>query len=631
MACGPNGERAPRDRSATRVALLAVLALAAVLRFAGIGFGLPLELRPDEEVFRQAVARMAETGDLNPHRFEYGGALFHALYGVVRGVHAIARLVDPSAAGTFEDFAKRPSAVIPIQRSLSALLGVATVLLAWKAGRRLGGEAGGLSAAVLLAVLFLPVRDAHFGCVDVPAAFASMAALVAILRAVDAGTPGSFVFAGALAGVATGIRYVPVVLALPLWFAAWRAERACGRGALRAAFGPRVLLAAASMIAGALLSAPYCVLAFEEFRSGFQGAFFVGGQSHFEPLGRLRDVALTGLPRAADWPFTAAAAAALLVALFGRDPAARTVALFVAAYAAALAAGTNFYLRWLNPVLPPACALVAGLFARATRSWKHGAAACVALTAAAGALPAFRSVGIDRLFLRETTFEQVAEFARDRIPGAASISCPAPGIARVLGGQVRLAPWDPHALAALPEWWAIVPRHPFRDVGRDPAWVSAVLRGEARVESLARFPAIDPARWDQVEFEDADFFFYPLRGYAAVERAGPDFEVLRVSPRPRDPATPGPPPPVVSVVVRRDSIHVDLGAPYGIDVLGYYVRFAPEAAAASGAFLGPFPCGREPFDLPLTRAIRGRYVLQAATVAPAGLGPWSASAIVVIE
>ena len=55
------------------VAVLAVLAVAAGLRFAGIGFGLPLELRPDEEVFRQAVARMAETGDLNPHRFEYGG------------------------------------------------------------------------------------------------------------------------------------------------------------------------------------------------------------------------------------------------------------------------------------------------------------------------------------------------------------------------------------------------------------------------------------------------------------------------------------------------------------------------------------------------------------------------------
>jgi hypothetical protein len=617
------------------VALLAVLVLAAVLRFAGIGFGLPFELRPDEEVFRHALARMAETGDLNPHRFEYGGALFHALYGVVRGVHAIVRLVDPSAAGTFEDFAKRPSAVIPIQRSLSALLGVATILLAWMAGRRLGGTAGGLTAAALLAVLFLPVRDAHFGTVDVPAAFASMAALVAILRAIDSGTKGAFVLAGALAGVATGIRYVPVVLALPLWFAAWRADRASGRGALKAAFGPRVLLAAASMIAGALLSAPYCVLAFDEFRSGFQGAFFVGGQSHFEPLARLGDVALVGMPRAADWPFTAAAAVALIVALFGLDPAARAVALFVAAYAAALVVGTNFYLRWLNPVIPPACALIAGLFARVTRSWKHGAAACVALTAAAGAFPAFRSVAIDRLFLRETTFEQAADFARERIPGAAAVSCPSPGIARVLG-QVRLAPWDPHALAAFPEWWAIVPRHPlsrhpFANVGRDPAWVSAVLRGETRVESVARFPAIDAAHWEDVEFEDADFFFYPLRGYAWVERAGPEIEVLRVFPRPRDPATSGPPPPVVSVVVRRDSIRVEFGAPYGVDVLGYYVRFAPEPAAASGAFLGPFPCGREPFDLPLTRAIRGRYVLQAATVAPDGLGPWSASALVVID
>jgi hypothetical protein len=219
---------------------------------------------------------------------------------------------------------------------------------------------------------------------------------------------------------------------------------------------------------------------------------------------------------------------------------------------------------------------------------------------------------------------------RERVPQSAAVACPNPGVARVLGGALTLVPWDPHALEARAEWFAVVPRHPFPDIGRDPGWVSAILRGDD-VETVARLPALDPDGWDDVELEVTDFFFYPLSGFRRVERAGPDIDVLRVRPRPRDPATPSPPPPTIRVDVRPASIRVELGAPFGVDVLGYYVRFASEAAAAAGQFLGPYPCGREPLELPLTRAIRGRYVLQAATVVPTGLGRWSESVPVAIE
>ena len=615
-----------------RLALVAILAVAAGLRFAGIGFGLPLALRPDEQVFREAVARMAETGDLDPRRFEYGGPLFHALYGVTWAAHATARLVDAAAAGTFPEFARRPEVVIPIQRALSACLGVATVLLAWSAGRRLAGEAAGLAAAALLAVTFLAVRDSHFGTVDVPAAFASMAALLAILRAANSGTRGAFVLAGLLSGLAAAVRYVPVVLALPLWFAAWRAGRARGLGPLRAAVGPRALLSLAAMIAGAILAGPYSIVSFDELRAGFASAWFVGGQSNFEPLVRLREIAVTGLVRAADWPLAAASAVALAVALIGPNPAARILAIFVVAYVAALSAGTNFFLRWLNPVIPPLCVLCGALVARATRDWKHGGAWCAAIVAALGVLPAVRSVGIDRLFLRDTTLQQTAGFFEEQVPADAVASCPNPGVARMLGGRIRLVPWDPHALAAHPEWWAVVPRHPFPQIGRDPAWVGVVFRGAADVECVARFPAIDAERWDDAEFEAGDHFFYPLRGFGALERAGPDVDDPEGAPAPerRRPRPGRRRRSSRSPSARRRSASRwarPMASTCSVTTSG----FAPEPEAAAGRFLGPFACGREPLDLPLTQAIRGRYVLQAATVGPTGLGRWSDPVVVAIE
>jgi 4-amino-4-deoxy-L-arabinose transferase-like glycosyltransferase len=615
-----------------QLVLIAILALAAGLRVAGLGFGLPLELRPDEQYFQEVVARMAATGDLNPHRFNYGGPLFHLVFFATRLVHAVLAAFDPGGAGTFAEFAARTVPVALIQRSLSALFGIATVLLTWHTGRRLGSDPAACAAAFLLAVLFLPVRDAHFGTVDVCAAFVSTAAITLLVRAAQSGRRADFALAGAAAGIATAVRYVPMVLAVPLAFVAWGAERAAGRGLVRAAVGPRVLLGGAAMIAGAVLSGPYMVLAFDEFRAGFADVFFAGGQTHFTPAARFREIALTWLVQAADGPFVAVAALAAALALVSRSSAARAIALFVVLYVAALCAGTLFFMRWLNPVLPSLCMLIGWLVAGVVRRRRHAAAWSAVIAVAIGALPAARAIGIDRLFVRETTLEQAVRFLADRVPAGIPVACPNPDVARILTSSRPLAVWDPLALAASPEWYAVVPRHPLPWIGQDPGFVSVVAAAAGDVEPVATFRAFRPSRERDATFEDADFFLYPLRGFDALEAAGPDIEILRVRSRPDRAAGPqGPPPPVISVRASPASIHVSFEPPPGVDVLGYYVRFASETDVQNGVFAGPFAFGPDPRDLPFTKAIRGRYVIQTATVARSGIGRWSEPVPVVID
>ena len=208
-----------------------MLLAATVLRLVGIGFGLPLQLRPDEEIYAREIARMAATGDLAPRQFAYPGLSFHTLYLTLRGLHAAG---DPFGLAPAEDdfaaFAARPLVAIRVQRALAALAGTLTVLAAFWIGCELGGRPAGLLAAAFTAVAPLLVRDSHFGVVDAPAACVATLAVAATLWGLRVRSIPSFLAAGALVGLAAGLRYLPAILLLPLLMAAWGAGRARGPG-----------------------------------------------------------------------------------------------------------------------------------------------------------------------------------------------------------------------------------------------------------------------------------------------------------------------------------------------------------------------------------------------------------------
>src|SRR5690606_13519722 len=109
-----------------------------------------------------------------------------------------------SLAGFEREFFTDPSIHFLAGRVLSALCGAATIGATWLFGRRLFGTTAGLSAAALLAVAPLAVRDAHYVKHDVPVTLLIVLAHLVLARPQGARTPGIApgIWAAVFAGLA---------------------------------------------------------------------------------------------------------------------------------------------------------------------------------------------------------------------------------------------------------------------------------------------------------------------------------------------------------------------------------------------------------------------------------------------
>jgi hypothetical protein len=128
-----------------RAGLVALLLLAAALRFTGLGWGLRHRPPLDERFFVSNAAHMLARGDLDHGFYQYPGLFYYILAPVLL-------LVD--------DPLHNPDAY-EVARALVAAFSVVTVGLAYSLGRRLFGTATGLVAAALVAVSPLEIRTAH--------------------------------------------------------------------------------------------------------------------------------------------------------------------------------------------------------------------------------------------------------------------------------------------------------------------------------------------------------------------------------------------------------------------------------------------------------------------------------------
>ena len=198
----------PRHARWWRAAALAgpVLAAAALAAW-GIGFGLPFDFRPDEELLVGRSVQMAVAHSLDPLFYVYpplGIDLFAAaewLLGVAAPAHlGPATRVDPG----LEYLAAR---------SVSAFAFAAATGLLGLAGRAAYGRLGGLVAATAFAVAPLAVQNAHFARVDLSAtAFLALA----LWLGGRAGDRRGWAVAGAAAGLAAATKYTFGVVAVYL-------------------------------------------------------------------------------------------------------------------------------------------------------------------------------------------------------------------------------------------------------------------------------------------------------------------------------------------------------------------------------------------------------------------------------
>ncbi len=246
----------PSGKKHTGYILLAVLISALGLRVWGISYGLPAMSHGDEtEVVNHAVR--FGSGDLNPHRFQYGTLMQYLLFALYGAYFVLCFLsgqvssVEQFAAAFIRD----PSAFYIIARTLSALFGTAAVYLAYRIGTQIRSSSTGLYAAIFLAVCFQHIVHSHYCTVDITMTFFFTLAVYLSIRLFKSGSMASYCAAGFAVGLAAAAKF-DGIFAYPALVCA-HLLRSSGETIGEKIWSPRLLFASASVLAGHFAACPF--------------------------------------------------------------------------------------------------------------------------------------------------------------------------------------------------------------------------------------------------------------------------------------------------------------------------------------------------------------------------------------
>ncbi len=510
----------------TRGALFAIAGIAAFLRFWGLTYGLPHPAaRPDEDLVVGKALKISLGEMSDPRDFNYSHGVYYLHAAALGAYRAVGHVLGyyPDAASFQDDVAiGHPALQYRICRTSSALLGVATALLAaWAAWEGYGQRSVALLAALLVAVNFLHARDSHFGTVDVPMAFFSTLALAFSLRAGRLQARRDYIFAGLSAGLAASAKYNAVTVVFSI-AAATLPPLARGSPEERRRAARSLAQAAVASILAFALTSPYCVLRLPDFLAGiavqrhelFDGAGEAAWRVHLR---------LT-LPGAFGFVGLAAAAAGLVRSLWLRRPADVVVLAFAVPTFASLAGITWVQARYMVPLVPPLAVLAAEATAAMVPPspvWMGVATLLLILE------PLRNSIAFDRLAAREDTRVEAARWIDEQLPPHSRIAaCEGYGAPAINTDPRRAPAFEtiriPCSIDAVQDAgtrYVVTHTHPdipfFRPPGRVLRWL------KAHAEPLAVFDPLEKARGMHRCFFQGDAFYLPYCRFDSVRRGGP--------------------------------------------------------------------------------------------------------------
>jgi 4-amino-4-deoxy-L-arabinose transferase-like glycosyltransferase len=403
------------------VTLAIIIICAAVLRFVGLGSGIPFNVGVDEPQIVDRAVRIIKTGDFNPHFFDYPG-----LYIYIQAAVACLRFIAGANAGHWTTLDQFTSANFYLWgRGVTALFGTWTVLLVYQVGMRWGTRVAALAAG-LMAVMPLHVRESHYVLTDVPVTFFVTLTLLLTLRAHERERALDFVWAGAAAGLAAATKYPgALVLMLPLLTVfmtpATKPSRLIGSLAVLAAGG-----------AAFLIAAPYTLLDLPSFLNAY--GYLASHYSAPNPMGEAPSVTYyKHLSRSLGVPATLLVLTGLglgaVRATRGPGRVRWTVTiLFPIVFFYFLSGQSLVYGRYLLPLLPFVCLLAAAgcvsgvsLLRRFDIPRWVRTATIAAVTIAALLFPALQSIGFVRMIARTSTVEQAYEWIRTNLPKGSKV------------------------------------------------------------------------------------------------------------------------------------------------------------------------------------------------------------------
>ena len=419
-----------------RTWLAVVIAGGVALRAWHLNHGIPYGVGVDEPAIIERVLRMMRSGDYNPHFFDYP-----TLYIYLQLLVGVLRFMWGAIAGEWRSLAGiTPEAFYLWGRSLTVLFGAATVALVYAAGLRWGRWQGVLAAG-LFAVAPTAVRESHFVLTDTPLTFFTTLALLLSLRTIEAPGLMRVALAGAAAGLAGATKYPGILSALmPLAVAGFLAAPAGVRLS-------RVAAVVGSCAAAFALAAPYTFLDLPGFLNGFANLSSAYTGSNPDAWRTY----LIHLRLTLGWPASILALTGLALAAVRCMTGPDRLRWFMLAgfpavyYLVLVAQGGLLYGRYVLPILPHACLLVAcaaALPGRIARSLPAGAprqAAAAALAMVILFPPAWRSIDWLGAMAKGTTSQLLVQWLERHVPAGTRLVFESGGGLQFPAGRFRVS------------------------------------------------------------------------------------------------------------------------------------------------------------------------------------------------
>jgi 4-amino-4-deoxy-L-arabinose transferase-like glycosyltransferase len=394
------------------LAIVVVLA-AALLRFWNLAARLPYGIGTDEPQIIDRAVIMLHTGSFHPHFFDYP-----TLYIYVQFLVALARFLTGAAVGEFASLASFDSIdVYAWARAFTAFVGTLTVVVTFFVGRRFGRWEA-LTAAAMLPVLPVHVRESHFALTDIPLTLFVTLAWLTTLQAHEAPSVKTFALSGAMVGFAAATKYNGALFILLPLAAVWMTD-----GTIRLKLqGTAAVVGAA--IGAFLMTAPYTVLDLPNFLDRFASL----NREYFLPRNAEPPWLLyvRHLRHIFGWPALFLGAAGIVLALVqtARGPQ-RLVwllpLLIVVPHFWLISGRTLVYARYLLPMMPALVVLAGVIFVRgmsfaASRMPQHAVApvTCIAVVVVL-ASPLVSAIRFDALLGSPNTAEQTYTWLRTNV------------------------------------------------------------------------------------------------------------------------------------------------------------------------------------------------------------------------
>lgn len=391
MALNDNDTR-PRNLG---LILVGLLALAAGLRFAGLGWGLRHLPDWDEQVFVENAAAMVQKANLDQRFYQYPGLFFFTLAGPL----ALLRPLLPAGVGPASYLAAR---------GVVAAFGVASVALAYLLGARIAGSRGGLAAAFLLAVSPIEVATAHMVRPDVVLETFALAALLSFGRV--GRSLWWDVWAGVLMGAAGSVKPTGALLVPAYLVFRWTRP------------GPRVT---GSLVCGLLavvtlvISTPTVFLNWAGMVRGFSEQW---GQHYPQTTTPLPMTSLMAFYlRTVVHALGVVGCALAVVGLWGERRRVREwagVLVFPLGLFLLLSTAQIHWVRLLLPAFGAASLAIALGYEALQRRWPGLALSVLVL---GGLLPLTESLRLDAAYLRPGTRDRVADWAEAHVPPGGTV------------------------------------------------------------------------------------------------------------------------------------------------------------------------------------------------------------------